>query len=103
MIAYKDRIKADLDRWISAGLVAADKREPILAMLPDARRLDAATSLAWVGGVLFGVAVVTFISANWDAIGRLWRFALLLAAFLGFAAAGAWAGEKRPILCNILL
>ncbi len=26
MASYRDRIKADLDRWISAGLVAADER-----------------------------------------------------------------------------
>ncbi|MFT3727242.1 MAG: DUF2157 domain-containing protein [Terricaulis sp.] len=103
MTAYKDRIKQDLDRWVSAGLVAADKRDAILATLPETRRLDAATSLAWLGGVLFGVAVITFISANWDAIPRLPRFALLLAAFLGFAGAAAWANVRRPILSNILL
>lgn len=103
MTAYKDRVKEDLDRWISAGLVGADKRESILATLPEARRLDAATSLAWVGGILFGLAVITFISANWDTIPRLPRFALLLFAFLGFAGAGAWTSSRRPILSNILL
>lgn len=103
MPTYKDRVQADLDRWISAGLVDADKRAPILATLPEARRLDAATALAWVGGILFGIAVVTFVSANWDAIPRLPRFALLLVAFLGFAGAGAWSAGKQPILSNILL
>ncbi|HVV34023.1 MAG TPA: DUF2157 domain-containing protein [Vitreimonas sp.] len=102
-MAYKDRVKEDLDRWISAGLVGADKREAILASLPDARRLDAATALAWVGGILFGIAVITFVGANWDAIPRLPRFVLLLAIFLGFAGAGAWASGKRPVLSNILL
>jgi len=103
MTAYKDRVKQDLDRWIGDGLIAADKRDAILATLPETRRLDAATSLAWVGGILFGVAVITFVSANWDAIPRLPRFSLLLAAFLGFAGAAAWSANKRPILSNILL
>ena len=104
MAGYKERVTQDLDRWIGDGLVAADKREAILASIPDARRLDAATALAWVGGVLLGIAVISFIAANWDGIPKLARFALLLAAFLGLAGAGAWAAHKqRPILSNILL
>lgn len=104
MASYRDRVKADLDRWIGAGLVSADKREAILATLPDARRLDAATALAWVGGVLLGIAVIAFVAANWDAIPKLARFALILATYLGFAAAGAWSAQRqRPMLSNILL
>jgi hypothetical protein len=103
MASYKDRVTGDLDRWIGAGLIGADKRAAILATLPDARRLDAATSLAWLGGVLFGIAVITFVSANWDAIPRLPRFALLLATFLGFAGASAWTSQSRALVSNILL
>lgn len=104
MAAYKDRVKEDLDRWIGAGLVSADQREAILASIPDARRLDAATALAWLGGVLLGVAVISFVAANWDITPKLVRFAILLAAFLGLAGAGAWAAHKeRPIASNILL
>jgi uncharacterized membrane protein len=104
MAAYKDRVKQDLDRWIAAGLVPADQRSAILDTIPDARRLDAATALAWVGGVLFGIAVIAFVAANWDVLPKLARFAILLGAFLTFAAGGAWASHKeRFILSNILL
>lgn len=104
MAAYKDRVQQDLDRWIGAGLVDVDKRAAILASIPETRRMDAATALAWVGGVLFGVAIISFIAANWDVTPKLLRFATLLAAFLGLAAGGAWATHKeRPTLSNILL
>lgn len=104
MTSYRDRVKQDLDRWIAGGLVAPDKRDAILATLPEARRIDAATALAWVGGVLLGVAVIAFIAANWDVLPRIGRFALVLAAFLALAGAGAWAAHKaRPILSNIAL
>ena len=91
MAAYKDRVKEDLDRWIASGLVAPDKREAILATLPEARRLDAATALAWVGGVLLGIAVIAFVAANWDGMPKLARFAVLLVSFLALATGGAWA------------
>jgi uncharacterized membrane protein len=104
MAAYKDKLRQDLDRWIAAGLVDGGKRDAILATVPDARRLDAATALAWVGGLLFGIAVIAFVAANWDFTPKLVRFAVLLAAFLGLAGASAWAAHgQRPIASNILL
>ncbi|MGH6950660.1 MAG: DUF2157 domain-containing protein [Vitreimonas sp.] len=104
MSAYKDRVKEDLDRWIGAGLVDADKRSAILESIPDARRLEAATALAWLGGLLLGIAAIAFVAANWEITPKLVRFATLLAAFLGFAGAGAWAAHaERPIASNILL
>jgi len=104
MAAYKDKLRQDLDRWIAAGLVDGAKREPILDTVPDARRLDAATALAWLGGLLLGIAIISFVAANWDFTPKLVRFAVLLAAFLGLAGASAWAAQaQRPIASNILL
>lgn len=104
MASYRDRVKADLERWIGAGLVAPDKREAILASIPETRRLDAATALAWVGGILAGVAVIAFVAANWDGMSRLARFAILLSTFLALAGAAAWASHReRPLLSNIAL
>lgn len=104
MASYRDRVGKDLERWIASGLVAPENRSAILATLPETRRLDAASALAWVGAVLLGIAVIAFIAANWDGIPRLGRFGLVLLAFAAFAGAGAWASHKaRPALCNGLL
>ena len=104
MAVYKEKVAQDLDRWIAAGHVSADKRAAILDSIPDARRLDAATALAWVGALLLGIAVIAFVAANWDILPKLARFALLLAFFLGLAAAGAWAAHReRPVLSNMAL
>jgi uncharacterized membrane protein len=66
--------------------------------------MDAATALAWVGGVLLGIAIIAFVAANWDVTPKLVRFAVLLIAFLSLAGGAAWAAqEERPTLCNILL
>ncbi len=104
MANYRDRVTQQIDRWIAAGLVSADKREPMLASLPETRRIDAATALAWVGGVLLGMATITFVAANWDALPRLARFGMVLAAFLAASGAGAWAAQRgRPMLSDIAL
>jgi uncharacterized membrane protein len=104
MTSYRRRLEGDLDQWIASGLVAAENREVILATIPQSRRLDAATALAAIGAFLAGAAIIAFIAANWGAIPRLVRFAMILAAFLAAAVAGAWAaGRERIVTKNVLL
>jgi uncharacterized membrane protein len=98
MAPYKEKLAEDLERWIAEGHVAPDKREAILASVPDTRRLDAGAAIAWVGAVLLGVSLIAFIAANWDVMPRLIKFALLVAAYGASAGAGAWmlrAGREQ--------
>lgn len=104
MASYRERLTADLDRWIAAGLAPAENREAMLDMAVEPRRLDAATTLALVGVVFIGAAVIALVAANWDGVPRIGRFAILIAAFLAAATGGAWAGAKaRPNAANGLL
>jgi len=104
MAGYKERVTEDLDRWIAAGHVAADKRAAILDSIPDARRMDAAAALAWIGAILLGVALIAFIAANWDVLPRLARFGIVLGVYAAAAGAAAWAFRRgRPNIANGLL
>ncbi|WGM39114.1 DUF2157 domain-containing protein [Caulobacter sp. NIBR1757] len=104
MASYRERLTADLDRWIAAGLAPAENRQAMLDMTAEPRRLDAATTLALVGVVFIGAAVIAFVAANWDGIPRIGRFAILLVAFLAAAGGGAWTGARgRPNASNGLL
>jgi hypothetical protein len=100
-MAYRKRLERDLDRWIAAGHVSAEKRAPMLAMVEEPRRLDASTALAYVGAALLGLAIIAFVAANWDGLPRLIRFALVLALFAGAVCGAAWASARgRPGLSN---
>lgn len=104
MAGYRQRLERDLDGWIGQGLVPAASRMAILESVGEARRLDAATTLAIIGGLLGGVAVIAFVAANWTDIPRLARFIMVLAAFLGAAGAAAWAQRQgRTITTHLLL
>ena len=104
MASYRERLTQDLDRWISVGLVASDSRAAILETLGAERRLDAATVLGILGGLLAGVAAIAFVAANWSEIPRLLRFAMILTLFLSAACGAAWAsGRGRPIASQVLL
>ena len=104
MASYRERLTQDLDRWISVGLVAGENRGAILATLSAERRLDAATVLGILGGLLAGVAAIAFVAANWSDIPRLVRFVMILTLFLGAASGAAWASQRgRPIASQVLL
>ena len=104
MASYKEQLDRDLDRWVASGLVPAENRAAILSSVPGGARMDAATALAWVGGVLAGVALIAFVAANWDALPRLAKFALVLGLYGGSAGAGAWFSRAgRPNAANGLL
>ncbi|MDZ4776040.1 MAG: DUF2157 domain-containing protein [Alphaproteobacteria bacterium] len=102
-MAYRKRLERDLDRWIAAGHVPADKRADMLAMVEEPRRLDASTALAWIGAVMFGIAVIAFVAANWDGLPRLTRFIMVLALFAACVAGAAWTAQhNRPGASNAL-
>jgi hypothetical protein len=104
MASYREQVERDLDRWIEQGLAPAENRAAMLASIPQASRLDAATALAWVGGVLAGVALIAFVAANWDVLPRLAKFALVLGLFAASAGAAAWFSRAgRPNAANGLL
>jgi hypothetical protein len=57
-----------------------------------------------VGGVLAGVAVIAFVAANWDALPRLAKFALVLGLYGASAGGAAWLSRAgRPMAANGLL
>jgi uncharacterized membrane protein len=102
-MAYRKRLERDLDRWIAAGHVPADRRADMLAMVEEPKRLDAATALAWIGAVLLGVAVIAFIAANWDGLPRLARFIMVLTLFAAAIGGAAWTAHRnRPAASNAL-
>jgi len=102
-MAYRKRLERDVDRWIAAGHVAGEKRADMLAMVEEPRRLDASTALAWIGAVMFGIAVIAFVAANWDGLPRLTRFIMVLGLFAASVGAAAWTAQRnRPGASNAL-
>ena len=104
MASYRRRLEQDLDGWIGRGLVPTENRATILESVGEARRLDAATSLAIIGALMAGVAIIAFVAANWSAIPRLGRFGLILGAFVAAGGGAAWTSARgRPIASHALL
>ncbi|RKR00003.1 DUF2157 domain-containing protein [Maricaulis maris] len=80
-MGYRHRLTRDLDRWIAAGLIETDNRDAILDTVgPRIGGATALGALTVLGAVLLGLSALSFVGANWEAIPRLARFGVLLAA-----------------------
>jgi uncharacterized membrane protein len=93
---YRTRVERDLTRWQSAGWVSEAGASAIRADLAARKpALGAAAVLAILGAVLFGFAVMSFVAANWDAMSKLARLALLLAVLWACYGGAAWLFARR--------
>jgi uncharacterized membrane protein len=88
--AYRERLEADLARWQAEGLLPPKSADAIRATLrPVPEGITIATVVGIVGGLLIAAAFLAFIAANWTAIARPLRFAILLAGIVAAYGTGA--------------
>ncbi|MBS9720661.1 DUF2157 domain-containing protein [Tianweitania sp. BSSL-BM11] len=79
MASYVNNVKAEITRWTSAGLIDAETALRLTNDL-EARRGKGISFGSVIGGlaaILLAAAILLFVAANWEAIPRLVRVALL--------------------------
>ncbi|TIR44629.1 MAG: DUF2157 domain-containing protein, partial [Mesorhizobium sp.] len=72
MASYSSRVRADIARWLQAGLVDASTADALTRDVEanERKSLSFGSILAMMAALLFGAAVLIFIAANWEAIPR---------------------------------
>ncbi|MES0005827.1 DUF2157 domain-containing protein [Mesorhizobium sp. M0062] len=91
MASYSSRARADIGRWLQAGLIDAKTADGLKRDIDanERKSLSFGTILAMMAALLFGAAILLFVAANWDAIPRLVRVAALFAVILAGYVGGA--------------
>src|SRR5690606_17350905 len=94
--SYRKRLAEDLPRWRDAGWVTADGVNAILASLEGRRSgFGLAATVGVLGALLLGAGVIAFVGANWEAMPRIVRFVLLVAAMaVAYGIAGLLAARE---------
>jgi len=87
--------RSELDAFVEHHRLGAPAVEALFALAEAGpsreEKLGFARTLLWLGGVLsLLAAVVFFVAANWEALGRLARFALLQALLIAAAGVALW-------------
>ena len=98
-MTFAERLRRELDVWVEDGLVSAEQAAMIRGRYRDEgaseRRFQVVQTLAVIGAVVAGLGVILFFAANWDAIARPARVALLLAALVASYGGGYYLREVR--------
>lgn len=93
-------MSADRDallRWVAAGELlpaALPAAMRIAGVVPSPERWRAflAHACTWLGAALLAAAATSFVAANWEALGRFAKFALVQGAIVAALAIVAWRG-----------
>jgi uncharacterized membrane protein len=97
----------ELDLWVADGLVTDAQATAIRGRYAERRSTEGreriVSVLAVIGAVVGGLGIVLFVAANWDAIPRAVRVALLLATMVGAYAGGDRLRPSRPAVGQALL
>lgn len=92
---YRERVAADLARWIGNGWVPEASRELILADLPKDAPGRTSLWLGMIGATLAGLAIIAGIADNWAVIPRILKLALLLALMWAAIGGALWANARE--------
>jgi uncharacterized membrane protein len=102
-----ETLSSELEAWVAEGLVTEAQADAIRSRYAKRRapeRRDRLVSaLAVIGAAVGGLGVILFFAANWDAIPRPARVALLLATMLAAHVGGERLRATRPAVAQALL
>jgi uncharacterized membrane protein len=104
--AYAKRLKEDLPKWRQAGWVSEAGALGILDSLPREKHpsFGMAGVVGTIGAVLIGLGVLAFVGANWEAMPRLYRFGLLIAALaIAYIFAGVFLSRGFRVFSEAAL
>lgn len=81
MFGYTARLKGDLARWRDEGRITPEQEASLYAdALSRGSAVSITTIVGLLGAALLGLAVITFVSANWDGLTKLHRLIVLFGA-----------------------
>ena len=107
---FAEQLSRELDAWVRDGLVTGEQADRIRVRYAETaageRRSRVVSTLAIIGAVVAGLGIILFFAANWDALPRPTRVALLLATVTAAYAAGyvlRYARRAHPAVGHALL
>ncbi|HEY5794685.1 MAG TPA: DUF2157 domain-containing protein [Bosea sp. (in: a-proteobacteria)] len=108
--SYRKRLDADLTRWVGEGLLNADAASAIRRSVAAEGGFRLPALLGLFGGLLIASSVAAFVAANWEAIPRLVKLAMIVIGVvtaLGIAARleskGSSSGADAAATCGVLV
>ena len=90
---FRDRLRQEAEKWRGEGLINAEIYQQLaqryqFSELDNANRDRFSALLISLGSILIGLAVITFVAANWQVWSRELKVFLLISLFIGINTLG---------------
>lgn len=98
---FRSQLRQEAEHWRRDGLIDTTQYQQLseryqFDTLETSARNRFTLILIGLGSILVGLAVITFVAANWQAWPRPVRMTLLLSLFVGINSAGFYLWRHRP-------
>lgn len=88
-------LKRELQFLEKTGVLEVEKTKEIEGLY-EAERISFTKTLLYVGSVLIGIGILSFVASNWAEIGKLTKFLLIISLFIGCNGIGYWLERSFP-------
>ena len=100
---FAAQLPGEVAQWRNRGIITPEQASAILASYEVAdgvptSRSRLVTILVMLGAVLIGLGVILFLAANWQALPKEAKLAMMLVGVPAAYAAGYWARYRRQYL-----
>ena len=79
-------LEKEAPTWVQQDIISLAQAEKLLSLYDEKKRTIGLLPI--LGSLLVGIGILTYVAANWQAIGHLWRLLLLIAVMTGFYFVG---------------
>lgn len=89
-------LKQELQYLEETGVVSSGKSKEIQELYEVKERLSFTITLLYVGSILIGTGILSFVASNWAEIGKPVKFLFVLGLFISCNVAGYWMERNFP-------
>ncbi len=89
-------LKQELQFLEKTEVLTSGKSKEIQDLYEAEKGLSFTRTLLYVGSILIGAGILSFIASNWDEIGKLAKFLIVLILFMGCNLAGYFLERNYP-------
>jgi uncharacterized membrane protein len=89
-------LKRELQFLESAEILTREKSIEIQGMYEEEKRLSFTRTLLYVGSILIGAGILSFVASNWDEMSKLVKFLFILGLYIGSIFTGYRLEKNYP-------
>ena len=99
---FRHQLRKEVEKWQKEGLINSEQYRQLaqryqFSQLDNANRDRFVAILISLGSILIGLAVITFVAANWQAWSRELKVFLLISLFVGVNTTGFYLWRERSV------